>query len=111
MTSAANKRLEDPRLLAGRGRYVDDVVRAGMLHAVVVRSAYAHAPLRRDRPARRARARRIRSASRARARPARRAWAALANAVANAVGPAAARQLPMTASRVLAALDSTTPSS
>ena len=37
--------------------------------------------------------------------------AALANAVANAVGPAAARQLPMTASRVLAALDGTTPSS
>src|SRR6266542_4417263 len=44
--SAAIKRLEDPRLLAGRGRYVDDVVRAGMLHAVVVRSAYAHARLR-----------------------------------------------------------------
>jgi carbon-monoxide dehydrogenase large subunit/6-hydroxypseudooxynicotine dehydrogenase subunit gamma len=35
--------------------------------------------------------------------------AALANAVANAVGPAAARQLPITASRVLAALDGTTP--
>jgi aerobic carbon-monoxide dehydrogenase large subunit len=32
-------------------------------------------------------------------------------ALANAVGPAAARQLPMTASRVLAALDGTTPSS
>jgi CO/xanthine dehydrogenase Mo-binding subunit len=31
--------------------------------------------------------------------------AALANAVANAVGPAAARQLPITASRVRAALD------
>ena len=44
--SAAIKRLEDPPLLTGRGRYVDDVVRAGMLHAVVVRSAYAHARLR-----------------------------------------------------------------
>jgi carbon-monoxide dehydrogenase large subunit/6-hydroxypseudooxynicotine dehydrogenase subunit gamma len=37
--------------------------------------------------------------------------AALANAVANAVGPAAARHLPITASRVLAALDAMTPSS
>ena len=37
--------------------------------------------------------------------------AALANAVANAVGPAAARHLPITASRVLAALDGTTPPS
>jgi carbon-monoxide dehydrogenase large subunit len=44
--SAAIKRLRDPRLLAGRGGYVDDVVRTGMLHAVVVRSAYAHARLR-----------------------------------------------------------------
>jgi carbon-monoxide dehydrogenase large subunit/6-hydroxypseudooxynicotine dehydrogenase subunit gamma len=43
---AAIKRLEDPPLLTGRGRYVDDVVRAGMLHAVVVRSAFAHARLR-----------------------------------------------------------------
>jgi carbon-monoxide dehydrogenase large subunit len=44
--SAATKRPEDPRLLAGRGGDVDDVVRAGMLHALVVRSAYAHARLR-----------------------------------------------------------------
>jgi CO/xanthine dehydrogenase Mo-binding subunit len=44
--SVAIKRLEDPRLLAGREGYLDDVVRAGMLHAVVVRSAYAHARLR-----------------------------------------------------------------
>jgi len=40
------KRLEDPRLLTGRGRYVDDVVRPGMVHAVIVRSAHAHAQLR-----------------------------------------------------------------
>jgi len=32
------KRLEDPRLLTGRGRYVDDVVVPGMLHAAFVRS-------------------------------------------------------------------------
>jgi CO/xanthine dehydrogenase Mo-binding subunit len=37
------KRLEDPRLLVGRGRYVDDVVRPDMVHAVLVRSAHAHA--------------------------------------------------------------------
>jgi aerobic carbon-monoxide dehydrogenase large subunit len=37
------KRLEDPRLLAGRGRYVDDVVRPNLAHAVLVRSAHAHA--------------------------------------------------------------------
>jgi len=40
------KRLEDPRLLRGAGRYVDDVVRPGMAHAVIVRSAHAHARLR-----------------------------------------------------------------
>ena len=32
------KRLEDPRLLTGQGRYVDDVVVPGMLHATFVRS-------------------------------------------------------------------------
>src|SRR5206468_285230 len=37
------KRLEDPRLLVGRGRYVDDVVRPGIAHAVFVRSVHAHA--------------------------------------------------------------------
>jgi CO/xanthine dehydrogenase Mo-binding subunit len=41
------KRLEDPRLLRGEGRYVDDVVRPGMAHAVIVRSTHAHARLRR----------------------------------------------------------------
>lgn len=35
------KRLEDPRLLAGRGRYVDDVQLAGMLHVAFVRSNVA----------------------------------------------------------------------
>ena len=41
------KRLEDPRLLVGGGRYVDDLVRPGMAHAVIVRSPHAHARLRR----------------------------------------------------------------
>src|SRR5205809_503392 len=46
MIGARIKRLEDPPLLTGRGRYVDDVVRPGMLHAVIVRSAHAHARIR-----------------------------------------------------------------
>src|SRR4029450_11744548 len=41
------KRLEDPRLLVGGGRFVDDVVRPGMVHAVVARSPHAHARVRR----------------------------------------------------------------
>jgi len=41
------KRLEDPRLLVGGGRYVDDLVRPGTVHAVLVRSAHAHAHIRR----------------------------------------------------------------
>ena len=41
------KRLEDPRLLVGGGRFVDDVVRPGMVHAVFVRSPHAHARVRR----------------------------------------------------------------
>jgi carbon-monoxide dehydrogenase large subunit len=41
------KRLEDPRLLVGGGRYVDDLVRVGMAHAVIVRSPHAHARVRR----------------------------------------------------------------
>jgi carbon-monoxide dehydrogenase large subunit/6-hydroxypseudooxynicotine dehydrogenase subunit gamma len=41
------KRLEDPRLLAGGGRYVDDLAPPGAVHAVVVRSPHAHAHVRR----------------------------------------------------------------
>ena len=37
------KRLEDPRLLVGRGVYVDDVNLPGMAHAAVLRSPHAHA--------------------------------------------------------------------
>ena len=42
---AAVRRHEDPRLLAGRGRFVDDLPAAGCLHAAMVRSARAHARL------------------------------------------------------------------
>jgi aerobic carbon-monoxide dehydrogenase large subunit len=37
------QRVEDPRLLQGRGTFVDDVVRPGMLHACFVRSPFARA--------------------------------------------------------------------
>lgn len=40
---ASVKRKEDPRLLSGQARYLDDVRLPGMLHAAVVRSPQAHA--------------------------------------------------------------------
>ncbi len=40
------KRLEDPALLAGRGRFVDDIKLPGILHACFVRSPHAHALIR-----------------------------------------------------------------
>jgi aerobic carbon-monoxide dehydrogenase large subunit len=39
-------RLEDPALLTGRGRFVDDMKLAGALHACFVRSPHAHARIR-----------------------------------------------------------------
>ena len=36
-------RKEDARLLAGRGLYLDDIVRPGQLHAAMLRSPHAHA--------------------------------------------------------------------
>ncbi|HEV7862421.1 MAG TPA: xanthine dehydrogenase family protein molybdopterin-binding subunit, partial [Acidimicrobiia bacterium] len=39
------ERVEDKRLLAGAGRYLDDVVVPGMLHAAFLRSPYPHAEL------------------------------------------------------------------
>ncbi|MFQ5878624.1 MAG: xanthine dehydrogenase family protein molybdopterin-binding subunit [Dehalococcoidia bacterium] len=39
------RRLEDPRLITGRGRYVADIYRPGELHMAVVRSIYPHARL------------------------------------------------------------------
>src|ERR1700685_3152261 len=37
------KRLEDARLVMGRGSYVGDISRPGMLFAMIVRSSRAHA--------------------------------------------------------------------
>src|ERR1051325_11841802 len=39
-------RLEDPALLTGQGRFVDDIPLPGVLHAAFVRSPLAHARLR-----------------------------------------------------------------
>src|SRR5215472_7034943 len=43
---SAVRRREDPRLVSGRGRYVDDLPVDGGLFAVFVRSPFAHARLR-----------------------------------------------------------------
>jgi carbon-monoxide dehydrogenase large subunit len=40
------RRVEDTRLLAGAGRYVDDVAVFGVLHAAFLRSPYPHAEIR-----------------------------------------------------------------
>jgi aerobic carbon-monoxide dehydrogenase large subunit len=42
-TGASVRRSEDPRILTGTGRYIDDVRFPGMLHAAFVRSPFAHA--------------------------------------------------------------------
>ena len=39
-------RFEDPRLVRGGGRYVDDIKLPGMAHGVVLRSQHAHAKIR-----------------------------------------------------------------
>jgi carbon-monoxide dehydrogenase large subunit len=39
------RRFEDYRLLTGQSRFVDDMTRPGMLHAVVLRSPHAHAAI------------------------------------------------------------------
>ena len=44
---AAVKRKEDPALLGGKGRFVDDVRLPGVLHAAFVRSPHPHARIRR----------------------------------------------------------------
>jgi aerobic carbon-monoxide dehydrogenase large subunit len=43
---ARTRRIEDPALLRGAGRFVDDVRLPGMLHAAFVRSPHAHALIR-----------------------------------------------------------------
>ncbi|HXQ92712.1 MAG TPA: xanthine dehydrogenase family protein molybdopterin-binding subunit [Nitrososphaerales archaeon] len=40
------KRSEDPRLITGQGKYVDDLRLPNLLNAIVVRSPYAHAAIR-----------------------------------------------------------------
>src|SRR5512145_3319476 len=44
---AAVRRREDPRFLRGDGRFVDDVVLPGLLHAAFLRSPHAHARIAR----------------------------------------------------------------
>src|SRR6059058_780574 len=46
-TGSRVKRVEDPRLLRGQGRYVDDIVLPRMLHAAFVRSPHPHAAVQR----------------------------------------------------------------
>ena len=41
------RRVEDPRLLKGAGRYTDDIVLPGMLFGVVLRSPHAAATISR----------------------------------------------------------------
>jgi aerobic carbon-monoxide dehydrogenase large subunit len=40
------KRVEDPKLITGKGRYLDDVKLPGMAHLAILRSPYAHANIR-----------------------------------------------------------------
>ncbi len=40
------KRKEDPRLIQGRGHYVDDIKLEGMLHMAFARSIHAHARIK-----------------------------------------------------------------
>ena len=39
------KRVEDKRFITGKGKYTDDIVLPGMMHAYMVRSPYAHAKI------------------------------------------------------------------
>src|SRR5438105_3234915 len=40
------ERIEDLRFLRGRGQYIDDLTREGLLHAVILRSSVAHGRIR-----------------------------------------------------------------
>src|SRR5829696_7949685 len=40
------KRVEDPRFITGKGRYLDDLKLTGMAHLAILRSPYAHADIR-----------------------------------------------------------------
>src|SRR5215216_1341919 len=43
---AAIKRKEDPRLITGEAKYLDDVQLTGMVYAAILRSPYAHAKIK-----------------------------------------------------------------
>ena len=43
---SAIERVEDFRLLRGRGQFVDDLARENLLHAVILRSSVAHGRIR-----------------------------------------------------------------
>jgi carbon-monoxide dehydrogenase large subunit len=43
---AAIKRKEDPRLITGEAKYLDDVQLPGMVYAAILRSPYAHARIK-----------------------------------------------------------------
>src|SRR5919202_728959 len=47
MIGARIHRREDPHLITGRGRYVEDLIRPGMLSMAIVRSPHAHARITR----------------------------------------------------------------
>ena len=47
MKTQTQKRLEDARFVSGRGRYIGDLKRDGLLHLVFVRSPHAHADITR----------------------------------------------------------------
>ncbi|RPI96288.1 MAG: hypothetical protein EHM32_03535, partial [Spirochaetales bacterium] len=40
------KRKEDPRLITGEAKYLDDVKIPGMTYAAILRSPYAHAKIK-----------------------------------------------------------------
>jgi aerobic carbon-monoxide dehydrogenase large subunit len=46
LIGAAVKRVEDPRLITGVARYLDDVQLPGLTHVAILRSPYAHAGIR-----------------------------------------------------------------
>src|SRR3990172_4896814 len=43
---ASIKRKEDPRLITGEAKYLDDVQLQGMLYAAILRTPYAHAKIK-----------------------------------------------------------------
>ncbi|HSB00922.1 MAG TPA: xanthine dehydrogenase family protein molybdopterin-binding subunit, partial [Anaerolineales bacterium] len=43
---AAIKRKEDPRLITGEAKYLDDIQLTGMVYAAILRSPYAHAKIK-----------------------------------------------------------------